>query len=236
MQTPWRILVVDDDPTILEMIESMLVKAGFDVVSARDALAGLRAAYQTRPHAVILDVMMPEMDGYEMCDRLREMTDAPIIFLTGKAMSAEDVVKGFDLGADEYLLKPFKHAELLSRLKACLRRQADSDRELAGKYLCPTQSVILNCARRELTVGERQVYLRPKEYEVLEVLMHYAGRVLSHDAILHRVWGSERVGDPGLVKQYIYQLRQKIETNPQDPHYIQSIPGGGYYFATSDPH
>ncbi len=235
MQQGLRVLIIDDDPSLLEMIQMILVRAGHDVVSAPDAVAGLRAAYQTRPHAIILDVMMPDMDGFEACRRLREMTDVPILLLTGRATGADDVVKGLDLGADEYMTKPFKSAELLSRLNVCLRRTADSSPDMANKYLCPTQSVILNCSRRELTIGDRQVYLRPKEYEVLEVLIHFAGRVLSHDAILHRVWGSERVGDPSLVKQYIYQLRQKIETDPQDPHYIQSIPGGGYYFSTSDP-
>jgi two-component system, OmpR family, KDP operon response regulator KdpE len=236
MQTSWKVLVIDDDPSVLEMIRVMLIKAGYEVVSAPDALSGLRMAYQTRPHAIILDVMMPEMDGYEACRRLREMTDVPIFFLTGQASASDDIVKGFDLGADEYMTKPFKYTELLSRLRACLRRQVDTTSDEGSKFLCPTQSVILNCSRRELTVGGRQIYLRPKEFEVLEVLMHYAGKVLSDDAILHRVWGSERVGDPGLVKQYIYQLRQKIETDPQDPHYIQSIPGGGYYFSTYDPH
>lgn len=233
MQQPWRVLVIEDDPDVLRMILVMLRKGGYEVHSAPDALAGLRVAYETRPHAIILDVMMPEMDGFEACRRLREMTDAPILFLTGKATTADDVVKGLDLGADEYMTKPFKFAELLSRLRVCLRR-ADTTLDGSAKYLSPTPTVILDCARRELTINGRKIYLRPKEYEVLAVLMHFAGRVLTTDAILSRVWGPERVGDPGLVKQYIYQLRQKIEVDPRDPDYIQSIPSGGYYFSTSD--
>lgn len=233
MQQPWRVLVIEDDPDVLRMILVMLRKGGYEVYSAPDALAGLRVAYETRPHAIILDVMMPEMDGFEACRRLREMTDAPILFLTGKATTAEDVVKGLDLGADEYMTKPFRFSELLSRLRVCLRR-ADTSSDGDAKYISPTPSVILDCARRELTINGRQVYLRPKEYEVLALLMHFAGRVLTPDAILSRVWGPERVGDPGLVKQYIYQLRQKIEVDPRDPDYIQSIPSGGYYFSTSD--
>lgn len=234
MQQPWRVLVIEDDPDVLRMILMMLTKGGYEVASAPDALAGLRVAYKIRPHAIILDVMMPDMDGFEACRRLREMTDAPILFLTGKATTAEDVVKGFDLGADEYMTKPIKFGELLSRLRVCLRR-ADAALDGNVKYLSPTPSVILDCARRELLIGERRIYLRPKEYEVLSLLMHFAGRVLTPDAILHRVWGPERVGDPGLVKQYIYQLRQKIEVDPREPDYIQSIPSGGYYFATMDP-
>ncbi len=161
------------------------------------------------------------------------MTNAPILFLTGKATTADDAARGLDLGADEYMTKPFRFVELLSRLRACLRR-AETTADGGSKYLCPAPSVLLDCARRELTLGERHIYLRPKEFEVLEVLMHFAGHVLTSDAILLRVWGPERVGDPGLVKQYIYQLRQKIEVDPQEPQYIQSIPGGGYYFSTSD--
>jgi two-component system KDP operon response regulator KdpE len=234
LKQPWRVLVIEDDPDVLKMILTMLARAGYETFSAPDALVGLRVAYQTRPHAIILDVMMPEMDGFEACRRLREMTDVPILFLTGKATTADDTVKGFDLGADEYMTKPFRFAELVSRLRACLRR-AGVAADGSSAYLSPTPSVILDCARRELIVGERQVYLRPKEYAVLELLMHFAGRVLTPDAILHRVWGPERVGDPGLVKQYIYQLRQKIEANPREPDYIQSIPSGGYYFSTADP-
>jgi two-component system, OmpR family, KDP operon response regulator KdpE len=230
----WRVLVIEDDPAIQTMIQLMLRKGGYEVVSAPDALVGLRVAYQTRPHAIILDVMMPEMDGFEACRRLREMTDAPIFFLTGAAKTAGDVAKGLDLGADEYMTKPFQFVELISRLRARLRR-AESAADGHNRYLCPTPTVFLDCARRELTIGERHIYLRPKEFEVLKVLMHFAGRVLTADAILLRVWGPERVDDPGLVKQYIYQLRQKIEVDPQQPHYLQSIPGGGYYFSTADP-
>jgi len=136
------------------MILVMLRKGGYEVYSAPDALSGLRTAYQTRPHAIILDVMMPEMDGFEACRRLREMTDAPILFLTGKATTADDVVKGLDLGADEYMTKPFRFAELLSRLRVCLRR-ADSSPDGDAKYISPTPSVILDCARRELTINGR---------------------------------------------------------------------------------
>jgi len=232
-QQPYRVLVIEDDPGILAMIEMMLRKGGYEVVSAPDALVGLRVAYQTHPHAIILDVMMPEMDGFEACRRLREMTNAPILFLTGKATTADDAARGLDLGADEYMTKPFRFVELLSRLRACLRR-AETSEDGDNRFVCPAPSVFLDCARRELTIEGRHIYLRPKEFEVLEVLMHFAGRVLAPDAILLRVWGPERVGDPGLVKQYIYQLRQKIEVDPQEPRYIQSIPGGGYYFAASD--
>jgi two-component system alkaline phosphatase synthesis response regulator PhoP len=234
MNQPWRILVIEDDPDVLKMLQFMLTKRGFGVAAAPDAVSGLRTAYQTRPHAIILDVMMPEMDGFQACRRLREMTDVPILFLTGSARTSDDAVRGFDLGADEYMTKPFKFAELLSRLKACLRR-AEMESDSKARCLCPTPSVILDCGRHELTVNEQQVYLCPKEFQVLEFLIRHAGRVLTSDAILCRVWGSERIGDTGLVKQYVYQLRRKIEPDPREPNYIRSIPNEGYYFATTDP-
>jgi len=234
MWQPWRILVIEDDPNVLTMIRFMLTKQGFDVVTASSALSGLRTAYQTRPHAIILDVMMPKMDGFEACRRLRELTNAPILFLTGKATSPDDVVRGLDLGADEYMTKPFKSAELLSRLRVCLRR-ADVAQNGNPKYLYPTPSTILDCGRHELTVRDRKIHLCPKEFEVLKFLIRHAGRVLTRDAILHRVWGPDRVGDPRLVKQYVYQLRKKIEVDHQKPHYIQSIPSAGYYFSAVDP-
>ena len=117
----WRVLVIEDDPAIQTMIQLMLRKGGYEVVSAPDALVGLRVAYQTRPHAIILDVMMPEMDGFEACRRLREMTDAPIFFLTGAAKTAGDAAKGLDLGADEYMTKPFYPQELVAAVKINLQ-------------------------------------------------------------------------------------------------------------------
>jgi two-component system KDP operon response regulator KdpE len=228
------VLIIEDDPSILEMLRTMLTKAGFDVVTAADAPCGLRAAYRTHPDAVILDIMLPEMDGFEACWRLREMTDIPILFLTGRANSSDDVAKGLDLGADAYMTKPVGYAELVSRVRAALRR-AEPTRNGAVDCLSPTPAVILDCGRHEVTVGNRTVYLCPKEFEVLEYLIRHTGHVLSPDAILLSVWGAERIGDEHLIKQYIYQLRKKIEAEPQKPNYIQSIPSQGYYFRPVDP-
>jgi DNA-binding response OmpR family regulator len=234
MQQLRQVLVIEDDPAIVEVVELGLGKHGFDVISAPDAVTGLRMAYMIHPHAIILDVMMPAMDGFEACRRLREMTDVPILFLTGKATTADDIIKGFDLGADEYITKPFRFAELVSRLRARLRRTESSSNE-NGDFISPVPSVILDCGRHELTVKGRTVYLRPKEFEVLQLLMHHAGRVLPQDAILTRVWGLERIGDRNLIKQSIYQWRKKIEADPHEPEYIQTIPSEGYYFSTVDP-
>jgi len=214
------------------MLKMILSAEGFEVLTAQDASSGLRMAYQSRPDVVLLDVVMPEIDGFELCRRLREMTDVPIIFVTARG-TIEDIVRGFSLGADDYVVKPFDRPELVSRLWACLRRASErEDRE--QEILFPAASVMLNCDRHELVVGNRTVYLTPKEFEVLRLLIRHAGRVLSPDAILARVWGPERVGEPDLVKQYIYRLRRKIEPDPSSPRYLHTVRGSGYYFDAED--
>jgi len=233
MQRQFRVLIIDDEPEILEMLEILLVAEGFEVVTAQDALSGLRAAYQAHPDAILLDVMMPTMDGFEACRRLREMTEVPILFLTGKAKGTDDVVHGFGLGADDYLTKPFDRSELVSRLTARLRRAGDHV-ENEVEYISPTGSVILNCSRHELVIGDRSIYLGPKEFEVVRLLIRHTGKVISRNAILAQVWGPERVGEPDLVKQYIYRLRQKIEIDPNTPQFIHSVRGEGYYFDVGD--
>ena len=139
----FRVLVIDDQSEALEMLRIVLTIEGFDVVLAADALSGLRAAYQTRPDAILLDVMMPEVDGFEACRRLREMTDVPIIFVTAKG-TIEDIVRGLSLGADDYMVKPYRRSELVSRLMACMRRAGESNNE-TGDYLFPFS--VLFCPR-----------------------------------------------------------------------------------------
>jgi len=232
MRRQFRVLIVDDQPDVLAMLRAMLTAEGFDVEVARDALSGIRAAYQTRPDAILLDVMMPDMDGFEACRRLREMTDVPIIFVTAKG-TIEDIVKGLSLGADDYVVKPFERSELIGRLVACLRRSGDSTSE-GIDLMFPAASIMLDSDRHELVIGSRTVYLTPKEFEVLRLMIRHAGKVLSTDAILTRVWGPEWIGEPDLVKQYIYRLRRKIEPDPRSPQYLHTIRGGGYYFDAQD--
>jgi two-component system response regulator RegX3 len=232
MRRRFRILIVDDQPDVLKVLEAMLTAEGFEVVVARDALSALRAAYQEHPDAILLDVMMPDMDGFEACRRLREMTDVPIIFVTAKG-AIEDIVQGLSLGADDYVVKPFERSELISRLAACLRRVGERTDE-GGDYLFPAESVVLDCDRHELVIGNRTVYLTPKEFEVLRLLIRHVGKVLSTDAILTRVWGPDWIGEPDLVKQYMYRLRQKIEPDPGSPRYLHTVRGGGYYFDSDE--
>jgi DNA-binding response OmpR family regulator len=229
MKQQFRILVIDDNLEILEMMELMLNHEGFDVVKAADPVSGLRVVYQEHPDAVVLDVMMPQMDGFEVCRRIRELTDVPVLLYTGKAKQPEDVVRGFSVGADDYLVKPFRPSELVSRLYARLRSNSETRAE-AKTYLSPDASVILNTDRRELVLKGETIYLPPKEFKVLEMLLRHPGQVITTNAILAQVWGPERIGQTDLVKQCVYRLRKKIEPDPNTPRYIHSVRGEGYYF------
>lgn len=228
MQRRFRILVIDDESETTEALRLMLIAEGFEVVVAHNASSGLRAAYQSRPDAILLDIIMPDMDGFEACRRLREMTDAPIIFVTART-SSQDVVKGFDVGADDYVTKPYQRPELVSRLRANLRRTGQRESK-PTRYLSPSPSIMLDCDRHELLLEDSKVYLAPQEYRVLELLLRHAGKVLTHDAILVQVWGPERIGEMDLIKQSIYRLRKKIEPDPKSPRYIHAVRGRGYYF------
>ena len=232
MRRRFRLLVIDDESDMLVMLERLLSREGFDVITAQDALTGLRTAYQAHPDAILLDIMMPDVDGYEACRRLREMTDVPIIFVTAKGL-IEDVVRGLRLGADDYVVKPFECSELVSRVMACLRRGGEQPGDKTD-FLFPAASVVLDCGRHEMVIGDRTVYLAPKEFEVLRLLVRHAGKVLSADAILNRVWGPEWIGEKDLVKQYVYRVRQKIESDPSSPEYIHTVRGEGYYFDAHD--
>ncbi len=223
-----RVLVVDDQLEMLEMLKLILTAAGFEVMPAVDGPSGLRCAYQHHPDAILLDVMMPGMDGFEVCRRMRDLTEVPIIFVTAKA-NIEDIVAGFAAGADDYLVKPFHQVELVTRLTAALRRSVERSGE-KEQVIFPSPSMMLDCDRHELEIGGRKVYLTPIEFKVLRLLMQHAGRVLSADAILSRIWGPEYIGEPDLVKQYIYRLRRKIEPDPDAPRYIHNVRGEGYYF------
>jgi two-component system KDP operon response regulator KdpE len=231
MYSQFHILVVDDDREMLETLRLILDAEGFNVITARDGRSGLRAAYQHHPDVILLDIIMPEMDGFEVCHRLREMTDVPIIFLTAKG-TIEDIVQGLSAGADDYITKPFNRSELISRLKVCLRRGSAQPDEQASAIFAG-ESVMLDFGKRKLLIGNRTVHLNPKEFQVLRLLIRHSGKALSTDAILAQVWGADLVGEPDLVKQYIYRLRRKIELDPSTPRFIHTLRGQGYYFEAS---
>jgi DNA-binding response OmpR family regulator len=227
-----RILVIDDDPEMLELLEFTLTNKGFDILTARDGRSGLRAAYEAHPDAILLDIMMPNLDGFEACRRLRDLTDVPILFITAKD-KIEDIQRGFAAGADDYITKPFNRKELVSRLTACLRRTGGGGDEASSDILIYNNTIILNHGRHKLMLEGRVIHLTPTECAIMRLLMEQAGKVLSADEILTRVWGPGRVGDQEAVKQYIYRLRQKLEPKPQAPRYIHTVRSEGYYFDPS---
>ena len=228
MRNTATVLIIDDERDALKMLRLLLEGEGYKVVLADGAESGLHAAYRAHPDAILLDVMMPGMDGFEVCRRLREMSKVPIVFVTAKG-TIENVIQGFSAGGDDYIVKPYDFSELLCRLRVALRR-GNEQKETTPDVLFSDNSVVLHLDRHELVINDRVVHLTPKEFEVLRLLIRHAGKVLSHDAILSQIWGFERRGDLDLIKQYVYRLRQKIERDPESPSYIHTVWGEGYYF------
>ena len=223
-----KILVIDDDASSLNLLRMHLERDGYAVFTAGSGQEGLRLAYEHEPDAVILDVRMPGMDGYEVCGRLRDISDAAILFVT-VLKAPQDIVCGLELGADDYIIKPFNYDELSARLQACLRRRAAQRRRAAAAGTAPFPWS-LDSGRREVVQGTKRVQLTPKEFEVLQFFLDHPDKVLAPDDLLAQLWGPEYVGDPDLVKQFIYRLRSKLEDNPSEPQYLVTVRGAGYAF------
>ncbi len=223
-----KVLVIDDDTTLLNLLEQSLGKAGYEVITASNGLSGLQKMYEERPDLIILDVMMPRMDGWETCRRIREMSQVPIIMLTAKDEEA-DKIKGFEFGVDDYVTKPFSFAELTARVTAVLHRtrQRPPQRKPAIHHV---DDLMIDLENRRVTKNGEVLDLTPTEYRLLATLVENAGRVLSHEQLLSDVWGPEYVEDTGYVKRYIWYLRQKLEDDPSQPKYILTERGFGYRF------
>jgi len=224
-----RVLVIDDDARLAGLLAESLEAAGYAVDTADNGLDGLRVLYERRPDLVILDVMMPRLDGWETLARVREMTDVPVILLTARDAEAERL-RGFELGADDYVTKPFSLAEVNARVRAVLARAARARDDAALPPRAIGDLVLDFATRRVLKHGEA-LPLTPTEYRLLAALAEHAGRTLSHEQLLERVWGPEYVDEPGYVKRYIWYLRQKIEDDPSDPRYVETVRGFGYRLA-----
>lgn len=221
------VLIVDDDESTLRVLELLLARAGYEVVRALSAEDGLRKAYRFQPDIVLLDVNMPQMDGWEMCRRLRDMSDVPILFLSAYA-SSEDIVRGLDLGADDYISKPYDPQELLARIKAHLRR---APRSAASEELVFDDGDFrVNFLNREVYVRDQLCHLTPKEFNLLGILVRNAGRVVPRDDLVRQAWGEEYGDAIDSLKLYIHYLRQKLEIDPDHPNYILTSRGVGYRF------
>ena len=219
---PPKILIVEDDPSILRGLEMNLQAEGFETITAVDGRAALDRAEDTEPDLVILDIMLPHVNGYQVCKKLRDRnSDVPIILLSAK--SAElDIVMGLDLGADDYVTKPFRVAELLARIKAHLRRRTPSSQVTFGDVIVDLEEQIVRRAGRIVEMSQR-------EFEVLALLVDREGKTTPREMILQRVWGRNYFGTDRTVDNFITKLRHKVD-EPSDPRHIRTVRGIGYRF------
>ncbi len=224
-----ELLIVDDDAKLVEALKLYLRNAGYGVITAADGLEGLQKMYAYQPDLIILDIMMPRMDGWEACRRIREVSDVPIIILTARGQEDERV-RGLKLGADDYVAKPFSLKELEARVEAVLRRTRLPP-PTKGAVLYSDGELVIDSERGEVSRGGEPVKLTATERRLLFYLAENAGRVLTHEQLLERVWGPEYIDETDYVKLYVWRLRQKIEEDPRHPRYILTERGIGYRFA-----
>ena len=224
----YRILVVDDERRMVGFIRLNLEQDGFEVIEAFNGTDALNRLRDSLPDLILLDVMMPDIDGFEVLRTIREISQVPVIMLTAKG-EEDDKVKGLELGADDYVTKPFSPRELVSRVKAVLRRGATFEEDEEG-VIDVDDRLRIDFGRREVWVDGKLIKLRPTEYRLLYHLVRNAGWVLTHDQILTKVWGYEYRDEPHYVRLYINYLRKKIEKDPADPKYILTERGVGYRF------
>ncbi len=223
-----RILVVDDEPRMIRFIRMNLELEGYAVFEAADGLRALQQVRDTLPDLVILDVMMPELDGFETLQDLREFSSVPVIMLTARG-EEDDRVRGLELGADDYVTKPFSPRELVSRVKAVIRR-AESPAPAQKAAIQVDERLQIDFDRREIFVEGQLVKLRPTEFRLLYHLVSKAGWVVPHDQLLAKVWGYEYRDETHYLRLYINYLRQKLEADPAHPKYILTERGVGYRF------
>lgn len=226
--TTAKVLIVDDEIVIRDALGRKLRREGFGVTLAGNGLEGLRAFHAERPDLVILDIVMPEMSGLTVCQRIREVAETPIMMLSAQAVSEEDIIEGLNAGADEYLVKPVRLNELVARVQALLRRAQMIAPEAETGYNDGYLNIDLQ--RRHVHVSGQKIHLTPTEFKLLVVLLENAGRVVPQRELLEQVWGPEYVDDVYYPRVYISQLRRKIERDPANPMYILTEHRVGYRF------
>jgi two-component system response regulator RegX3 len=223
-----KILVVEDEESVLDPLELLLTKEGYSIVTARDGKEALEKFDQSSPDLILLDLMLPEISGTQVCRQIRSKSSVPIIMLTAKDTEVDKVV-GLELGADDYIVKPYSKAELVARIKAVLRRQ--NNESVSGDLgLITAGPVSIDIDRHLVTINGSTISLPLKEFELLEFLARNKGRVLTRTQLIDRVWGSDYFGDTKTLDVHVKRLRAKIEKDPANPVYIQTIRGLGYKF------
>jgi DNA-binding response OmpR family regulator len=228
-----KILVVDDEPHIVELVRYNLEQDGFDVRVAYDGHAALQAARSERPDLIVLDLMLPYVDGLEICRTLRRESAVPILVLTAKDSELDRVV-GLETGADDYVTKPFSPRELVARVRAILRRTRGDGDDARLLPAVVAGDLVLDPNTREVMLRDRAVELTAKEFELLRMLMAHPNRVFSRDALLEHVWGYDYFGSTRTVDMHISRLRDKIEDDPASPTFIVTVRGVGYKFKPPD--
>jgi DNA-binding response OmpR family regulator len=227
-----KLLIIEDDSSLVKALELYFSRAGYQVSIAENGLEGLQRLYSERHNIVILDIAMPKMDGWEVCRRIRELSDVPIVILTARVQENERV-RGLKLGADDYVVKPFSLKELEARVEAVLRRSQATRPQKSG-ILFANEELVIDADRLIVTRDGKQVKLTPTELRLLLFLAENGGRVLTHRQILEKIWGAEYADDVDYVKLFVYRLRRKIEPDPKHPKYILSERGIGYRFVNPE--
>jgi len=229
MSDKTSLLIIEDDRKLVDAMQLYLASAGYDTSAAYDGLEGLQMAYSQPPDVVILDLMLPKLDGWEVCERIREVSDVPIIMLTARGQETERV-KGLKMGADDYMVKPFSLKELEARIQAILRRSAWGAAAESAVAIYSDDYLSVDLASRRVSVGGELVGLTPTEYRLLSYLVENGNRVLTYAQLLENIWGWEYTDDFDYIRVYVWRLRKKIEQDPKSPRYIRTEHGVGYRF------
>ncbi len=230
------VLTADDDPQLLRLMTRNLQLEGYEVLAASDGQQALEQIEVKVPDLVLLDVMMPKMDGFTVCHKVREFSSVPIIIVTARGQD-QDKIRGLDLGADDYLTKPFSVDELLARVRAVLRRSQFAAKESARGLQATTITgeLAIDYSQHLVSLSGHEILLTPTEYRIIAYLAQNAGRVVTQDLLLEHVWGSEYLGESHMLQVNINRLRHKIETDPTNPRYIMTKVGVGYSLASLPP-
>lgn len=220
-----KLLIIDDEPDILKIITLSFGKEGYQIITAVDGEEGMEKFYREKPQLVILDLMLPKIDGFEICRLLRKDSDVPVIILSAKGDEL-DRLMGFRMGSDDYVTKPFSPSELLMRVKAILRRKSNFKKTTGDN--CKVGDLYIDLDRHEITMGNNKIQVTPKEFELLWLLASNSEHVLTREQLLDRIWDSGFQGDADNVTVMISRLRNKIEKDPSQPQYIKTVWGKGY--------
>jgi two-component system response regulator ResD len=224
-----RILLVDDEPLITDSLSYSLKREGFEVKAVGDGEQAMKAIGGFDPDLVVLDIMLPGMNGLEVCRRIRANSSTPVIMLTARGEELDRIL-GLEVGADDYLAKPFSFRELLARIRSILRR-VEMDRQTSQFQPVNVGNLTLDPIARRVFRGDQELQLSAREFDLLSILMRNAGRALSREELLAQVWGEDWIGDPRTLDVHVRWLRLKIEEDPAEPEYIQTVRGHGYRFA-----